>query len=200
MHYAAAYDFPQFFDILKKAGANQNVGDTQNLTPLTIAMLKNNLLSMKKLLSYSDTDVNCKDDEGKSLIVVAIEALSKTNFEHIKFLVTEKNANPNVGDSKDRNALHYACTLDIENLVNSDERVTSESDRTKQDQLRKELTEEYTKLQDDTINLLLDNGVNLNAADNDGKSPFYSALENKNFRICQLLLKHPGRYLEDLPY
>jgi len=194
MHYAAAYDFPQFFDILKQAGADQNANDTQNLTPLTVAMLKNNLLSMKKLLSYSDTNVNCKDNQGRSLIVVAIDTLSKTNFEHIKFLLSEKNADPNVGDAQNRTALHYACALNIADLVDSDPRITSEQDTTKQEQLRKELTEEYTKLQDDTINLLLDSGANLNAEDKEKQTPFDVALENKRFRICQILLKHPGSF------
>lgn len=189
MHYAAAYDFPQFFDILKQAGASQNVSDTQNLTPLTVAMLKNNLLSMKKLLSYSDTDVNCKDNQGRSLIVVAVDTLSKTNFEHIKFLLEDKNADPNVVDIQNRTALHYACTLDISNLVESDPRLTSEHDQSKQEQLRQELTEEYSTLQDDTINILLSKGAALNAADKENKTPFYLALENENFRVCQLLLQ-----------
>jgi len=191
MHYAAAYDFPQFFDILKQAGASQNVSDTQNLTPLTVAMLKNNLLSMKKLLSYNDTDVNCKDNQGRSLIIVAIETLSKTNFEHIQFLLNDKNADPNVVDIQNRTALHYACTLDISSLVDSDPRLDDKSDNTKQEKLRQELTEEYNKLQDETINLLLSKGAALNAADKEHKTPFYLALENKSFRVCQLLLQQP---------
>ena len=54
-------------------------------------MLKNYIGSVKKLLSYANTDVNCKDDQGKTLVCTAINNnLSKSVLEHIKFLLNEK--------------------------------------------------------------------------------------------------------------
>ena len=142
MHYAAAYGFSECIDVLKQAGADQNASDSQKLTPLTVAMLKNNLGTMKKLLSFPDTDVNCKDNEGRTLIMVAIDTLNKQNLEHIEYLLKEKNADPNMTDVQGYNALHYACNINIENLVNRDPRAYNTTP-----EAREEIREEYRKLQ-----------------------------------------------------
>jgi len=38
------------------------------LTPLSVALQKNHFGVVKTLLNYPTTDVNCKDDEGRTLI------------------------------------------------------------------------------------------------------------------------------------
>mmetsp|Transcript_41579 Transcript_41579/g.36951 ORF Transcript_41579/g.36951 Transcript_41579/m.36951 type:complete len:223 (+) Transcript_41579:1781-2449(+) len=80
IHYAAAYGYDECVDLLIRAGANQNLSTSWKLTPLTVAMLKNNLGTLNKLLSYKSTNVDCKDEEGKTLIMYAIESLSKSNL------------------------------------------------------------------------------------------------------------------------
>lgn len=187
MHYAAAYGFSECIDVLKKAGADQNASDSQNLTPLTVAMLKNNLGTMRKLLSYPDTDVNCKDNQGRSLIMVAIETINKQNLEHIEYLLKEKNADPNITDMQGYNALHYACNINIENLVNRDPRAYNANE-----EIRGGIREEYRKLQITVINTLLDFKINLNHAGQDGLTPFFLALRIANFPICELLMEQKG--------
>ena len=90
IHYAAAYGFPECIDILVQAKANVNVNNSWNLTPLAVAMLKNNFHCVKKLLQIPDIDVNCKDDKGRTLLSQTVLELSKSNFEQLKFLVKEK--------------------------------------------------------------------------------------------------------------
>ena len=90
LHYAAAYGFIECIDLLMKAGANPNVFNSWNLTPLTVAMQKNHFRCVKKLLSYKETDVNCKDDAGRTLVSLSIDNVTDNSIEHLKFLVLEK--------------------------------------------------------------------------------------------------------------
>jgi ankyrin repeat protein len=68
VHYAAAYGFPECIALLITAGADQNAKNQWNLTPLSVALQKNLFGVVKALLNYSTTDVNCKDDEGRTLV------------------------------------------------------------------------------------------------------------------------------------
>jgi len=50
LHYAAAYGWPELIDLMIKVGADINSMNDWNLTPLTVAALKNNFGIVKKLL------------------------------------------------------------------------------------------------------------------------------------------------------
>jgi len=77
-------------DVLVKAGANVNVQNTWKLTPLAVAMLKNNYHCVRTLLSYPGIDVEAKDDYGRTLVSLLVNNLSEENFERICFLVKER--------------------------------------------------------------------------------------------------------------
>lgn len=53
-------------------------------------MLKNNFHCVKALLAYPETDVNAKDDHGKSLISLLIGNPSEENFERIMYLIKDR--------------------------------------------------------------------------------------------------------------
>ena len=72
MHYAAAYGFAECLLELKKAGADQNLNNNLYLTPLGVAWTKNHYSIVKEILNFPDTDVNCKDDEGKTLLISSL--------------------------------------------------------------------------------------------------------------------------------
>ena len=55
-----------------------------------MAMLKNNFHCVKTLLSYPETDVNAKDDNGRTLVSLLIDNFSEDNFERITFLIRER--------------------------------------------------------------------------------------------------------------
>lgn len=98
LHYAAAYGWPEMIDLMYKVGADINAQNDWNLTPLTVAALKNNFGIVKKLLQYPNTDVNCKDDEGRTLVSNSVDNLSDKSLEHLKFLIAEKGADVNIVD------------------------------------------------------------------------------------------------------
>jgi len=119
MHYAAAYGWIDCIDILKEAGADQNAPNAVKLTPLTVSLLKNHIGCMKKLLSYKNTDVNCKDEGGRTIVMSAIQSLTADNAQQIQFLLKEKAANPNIEDLLGSTALHYICGLNIDQRANN---------------------------------------------------------------------------------
>ena len=67
---------------------------------------------MKSLLNYESTDVNCKDDEGRTLVSSSLSKFTADSFEYIKFLILEKNADVTIADLKGSTPLHYAATID----------------------------------------------------------------------------------------
>jgi len=75
LHYAAAYGWIDCVEELIKAGANVNANSSWKITPLNIAMLKNHFGLVKYLLSRPDVDVNCKDEQGRTLISLAVELI-----------------------------------------------------------------------------------------------------------------------------
>ena len=53
-------------------------------------MLKNNFGTMRRILNFPGTDVNCKDESGKTIIASTINALNASNFDNIKYLIEKK--------------------------------------------------------------------------------------------------------------
>ena len=98
LHYAAAYGFPECIEELMKAEADQNLSNSWKLTPLSVALQKNHLGIVKTLLNYPTTDVNCKDDEGRTLISSSLCAFTADSFEYMKYLILKKNANIKIAD------------------------------------------------------------------------------------------------------
>ena len=110
-------------------------------------MLKNNSAAMNKLLSYPNTDVNCKDNQGRTLVMVAVDALSKTSLDHLKSLIVDKGADITMKDLQGNTALHHACQLEIENFVNSDARITNIVEEEEREKKTEEIRKEYEEIQ-----------------------------------------------------
>jgi len=53
-------------------------------------MLKNNFHCVKTLLSYPETDVNAKDEYGRTLVSLLIDVISEDNLDRITFLLRER--------------------------------------------------------------------------------------------------------------
>lgn len=88
LHYAAGFGWKECIDLLVKHGANINAENMWKITPITIAMLKNHQSIVKELLKRDDIDVNGKDDQGRTLLTLAITDLGDpAAFDFIKFLV-----------------------------------------------------------------------------------------------------------------
>lgn len=107
LHYACGYGSMQAIDVLIKAGADINQYNSWKLTPIGIAMLKNHTLIIKKLLSYSGIDTNCKDDGGRTLISNTVRRISNENYEVAQLLITTHNCDLSIPDLSGNLPIHY---------------------------------------------------------------------------------------------
>jgi ankyrin repeat protein len=114
LHYAAAYGSLDCIDLLLSAGSDINAGNSWKISPINIAMLKNHTGAVKKLLEYPNIDVNCKDEKGKTLLMMALVTLDHESLEFIEYLL-KKGADPNMADSKGNTALHYIAEYNPRN-------------------------------------------------------------------------------------
>lgn len=106
LHYAAAFGWRQCIDLLIAHGAEINAPNMWKVTPITIAMLKNHQGVVKELLKRNEIDVNGKDEQGRTLLTMALRDLSESeSFDFVKFLV-EKGANVTVTDVNGDTCLH----------------------------------------------------------------------------------------------
>lgn len=97
LHYAAAYGWLDIVDLLLAAGADVNAGNSWRITPINIAMLKNHTGCVKRILDQPNVDVNCKDEKGRTLLLLSLVSLDEESHEFIKYLL-KKGANPNIAD------------------------------------------------------------------------------------------------------
>ncbi|CAK63631.1 unnamed protein product (macronuclear) [Paramecium tetraurelia] len=184
LHYAAAYGFPECIEELMKAGADQNLPNSWKLTPLSVALQKNHLGIVKKLLSYPTTDVNCKDDEGRTLISSSLSKFTVDSFEYMKYLILEKNADVKIADLQEKTPLHYAVLL---SRKEAKQFYPKWNEMSKAE--RRVIKNKYEELVHEMIELLINAGSDVNVQDNNGQTPFIQSLISQNFKVSELLLK-----------
>lgn len=106
LHYAAGFGWNECMDLLIKHGADLNAQNMWKITPITIAMLKNHQGIVKEFLKREEIDVNGKDDQGRTLLMMSISDLSEPeSFDFIKFLI-ERGADPKMTDVNGWTVLH----------------------------------------------------------------------------------------------
>ena len=107
IHYACSYGCLDGLDILIRAGANPNVYNSWKLTPIAGAMMKNHFGIINKLLEYPDIDVNCKDDNGRTLLSNAIRNLTEKTVNFAELIITKHKADISIADLQGNTALHH---------------------------------------------------------------------------------------------
>jgi ankyrin repeat protein len=167
VHYAAAYGFSDCIDVLVQAGADQNAVNTWKLTPLCVALSKGHFGVVKKLLNFASTDVNCKDDEGRTLVSSSISKFNQKSFEEIRFLIEEKRADVTIKDLKNRSALYYATMLRPSDIHSGLFKSKEEKDL---------MEEEQKNLIFSLIELLVSKGADVNEQDDSRQTPLTNAL------------------------
>ena len=106
LHYAAAFGWRECIDLLLKHGADLNANNMWKVTPITIAMLKNHQSIVKELLKRDEIDVNGKDDQGRTLLTIALsDVRSADTLDFVKFLI-ERGADPTIKDVDGNTCLH----------------------------------------------------------------------------------------------
>jgi ankyrin repeat protein len=116
LHYAAAYGWLDCIDLLIKAGAEVNSANSWKITPINIAMLLNHQGCVKKLLEHPNVDVNCKDEKGRTLLILSMLSFDEDTVEFVKYLLLKK-ANPNIVDIEGHGPLHYLAKYNVQNHV-----------------------------------------------------------------------------------
>ncbi|KRW99702.1 Ankyrin repeat-containing domain [Pseudocohnilembus persalinus] len=112
LHYAAAYGSFESIELLLKAGADVNSVNSWNLTPLQIAQMKCHTRCLKYLIKQPNINVNCRDDEGITLLAKSVIQLYQDyenidlNIEQIKFWLNA-NSDPNIADNSGKTPLHF---------------------------------------------------------------------------------------------
>jgi ankyrin repeat protein len=89
------------FESLLKAGANPNITNEKNVSPLMHASIDNNIEKMKLLIKYG-ANVALLDEEGQSALFYAEFS---TAYESMALLYS-KGANLNIKNNKGENILH----------------------------------------------------------------------------------------------
>ncbi|CAG9315884.1 unnamed protein product [Blepharisma stoltei] len=178
IHYAAAYGWIECIDLLIQAGADINAVNDWKLQPLLVAMLMGQTGCVDRLLKEPNCDVNCKDEEGRTLLSQAIEMLSIETLSQIKFLLKEKGADPNIADRNGMTALHYLCrkgkpVCQIPNLTPYE---------------IKDWEDQASDFQHEALELLIEFGADVNLKCKSENTPLLYALQAKNIRIFQALI------------
>ena len=178
LHYACAYGWQHCIDFLVSNGANVNCLNDWKFPPLLIALLKGHFGCMRKMLEYADVDVNCKDEEGRTLLSRAMDVISQQSLQEIQFLLKEKRADPNVGDLKGRTPLHHLAMKAKPSAPNT---IQDEEEQ-------RQWVDTQWSLQVEVVHILLDCGANINALTTNEETPILLSIRAGNLRISQELL------------
>jgi ankyrin repeat protein len=165
-----------------------------NANPPFFHAVKNKLIDIAKYLISNGFDINSKDNEGNTALILQSE---EGDDEFVKWLIennTSLNEKNNVGET----ALIVATTFNNKNAVElllkngADVNIkeTNEGDTaliisTK----RRRKSFKNLEIDPEIIQLLIENGADVNATDNYGNSPLINLCENQNCdNIVNLLI------------
>jgi hypothetical protein len=76
--------------LLLEAGAELNAKNSWKITPINIAMLLNHFGIVKRLLNEPEIDVNCKDENGRTMISLSMEKCTLDTYHHVQYLLEKK--------------------------------------------------------------------------------------------------------------
>jgi serine/threonine-protein phosphatase 6 regulatory ankyrin repeat subunit A/serine/threonine-protein phosphatase 6 regulatory ankyrin repeat subunit B len=179
LHYAAGFGQLQCMRLLLEHGADINAHNMWKITPINIAMLCNHVGAVKKLLDHEGVDVNGKDDKGRTLLALSVADLSDSSMVEFAAYLLSKGADPNIPDILGNTILHHLAAFNP-NLVNRSFNVT------KQEHVANMQQEKDNHMA--MLMLILDSGkAELNALNNDKKTPFVVALATDNIKVLEKL-------------
>jgi ankyrin repeat protein len=174
LHYACAYGYPEMIDLLIQAGANPNSMNSWKLSPTAVALMKSYFSCLRKMLDNPDTNVNCIDDQGRTLVSNSIIAINSENYNHVSFLLKEKKADLNIPDIRGFTALDHLCSHNIETLatIQFKPKMTSEE----KEGVRADMRSLYKKY----FKLFIECQADINHRDTEGLTPIFRAIGNAN--------------------
>lgn len=171
-----------------EAGCDPNLKNDWGLNATTVALLKNYFDCVRKMLEYEKTDVNCVDNDGRSLISNTVKSITEENFENFIFLLDEKGADANSQDQHGLSTLHHVCRITPLRAAE----VNYPDLHSKPLPEQQEIIESTTNLYKKFIKSLIDHNADVNVVTKDGLSPIFLALTNKNAIATRYLLENPN--------
>lgn len=204
-------------EVLEQEGYNIDTDDLRSLSEALRRAVQNGNIQVVMLLLERGTEVNAKDDDGKTALHIAVEG----SREDIARLLLRKGANPNEkiemplpnGVERKFNSRGKAYYYDWKTKQTNDESPVKETSRSAPLHLAKSLSlvqllhknnanvnAEDVKNQrplhiaireknESVAVYLIENGANINAKDVDGKTALHLAVEKKLYQIVSTLLK-----------
>lgn len=137
-------------------------------------MLNNHLGTVKRMLQEASVDVNGKDDNGRTLLAMAMLDIEEPKcVEFAKFLI-EKGADVNLGDVNKTAPLHILAQTRFDSYRHG-----------RNDKKEKQNEKDFNKRLIDMIDLLLAKGADVKAKTEAGMTPFEVALDCNNINVLQ---------------
>ncbi|XP_055959504.1 serine/threonine-protein phosphatase 6 regulatory ankyrin repeat subunit B [Patella vulgata] len=194
--------------LLLENGANVNLRDRDGDTPLMIAANRG-LREVIKVLLANGCDVNNQNLEGETALHKIIQSEHSNKLKTV-FLLLENGANVNLRNEDGKTVLRVAvemalnaeemkCTVNkmmgsrAEIIIKSEQvdqlenktNVNSTEREAKPLFIKVDLSRKYIAV----IKVLIENGVDLNLSDIDGKTVLMVAVKKRSRRLVELLLK-----------
>ncbi len=182
-HYAALTGSLDRVKILLKKGADVNLADECDITPLHYAALSGNLELVQYLVEQG-ADVNSTDNEKKTVLTYAAQS---GNLELVKWLV-ELGLDLNAKDYDNNTVLHYAAQSGnlelVQWLVEQGLDINAKGDDNN--------TVLHYAAQSGNVELvqwLVEQELDLNAKDDDNNTVLHYAAQSGNLELVQWLVK-----------
>lgn len=186
LHYACGYGYPELIDLLMEAHCDPNLQNSWKLNATTVALLKNYFECVRRILDYPETDVDCTDNNGRSLLSLTVRTLTPQSFENFCFLLKDKGADPNHKDTHGHSTLHHLSRITVQRVFND-----NNSGVALLESQRKKRMKKAEKLYNNFMKEILNNGADVNLMNKDGLSPIFLALKNQNIEGVKILLEQP---------
>ncbi|XP_067947505.1 ankyrin repeat domain-containing protein 50-like [Watersipora subatra] len=114
LHYAAKNGHLTILGELQRYGANVNCSNAQLHTPLHLAVMARNYLTVKSLLHNADIDINMKDLDGNTALHLALQFYDS---RIALMLIKDQRLEVNAKNIEGKTALHLAAELQKELIV-----------------------------------------------------------------------------------
>lgn len=166
-----------------------NAQDKKNYSAVSL-MYKQDRLDLLKLLVKKGADINVKNKEGVALLM---EACGGCELDKVKFLV-ENGADVNIKNKHNCTPFMLACQrgyIDIVKFLAENDASIDDTDSNGNNALirickkERDLSCNYK-----ILSFLLDNGINVNARNNQGESGLMLACEQGSIKIAKFLVQN----------